>query len=117
MGKLGVIDVKREEEFAPVKNADLPDKLEVDSPSSARDMLLTEASKWLTAAGFELKPEAENKIEISFSLTYRGNELIGQNEPTEIFNNIKKSLEGKTTFSDPGYIDEKGNFHKCYMKK
>ena len=53
-GKLGVIEVRREEEFAPVKNADSPDKIEVDSPASAREMILAEATRWLESAGFEL---------------------------------------------------------------
>lgn len=35
-GKLGVLEVDRNFEFAPIKNADLPDQTAVDSPASAR---------------------------------------------------------------------------------
>jgi UDP-N-acetylglucosamine pyrophosphorylase len=71
IGKLGVIAVQREDEFAPVKNADLPDKVEVDSPASARNMLLDQASRWLKDLDFEIAPEAEAKIEISHSINLR----------------------------------------------
>ena len=46
-GKLGVMMVDRNTEFAPVKNADGPDEPLPDTPAFARKMILAEATKWL----------------------------------------------------------------------
>lgn len=43
-GRFGVLRVQREEEFAPVKNAE---GSEVDSPNTARDLIFKLHSKWL----------------------------------------------------------------------
>lgn len=47
-GKLGVLDVDRLEEFAPIKNADQPGQIVQDSPSSATKMILEQHSRWLS---------------------------------------------------------------------
>ena len=74
IGNFGVIEVAREDDFAPVKNADFPigQGIENDSPMSARNMLLAETTRWLLAAGFSLSEQAKNNIEISYLLSYRG---------------------------------------------
>ena len=63
--------MQREDEFAPVKNADLPDKIETDSPASAREMLFDQATRWLNEMGFTLSEEAHNKVEISHMINLR----------------------------------------------
>lgn len=39
-GKVGALKVDRHLEFAPVKNADVPDELAIDSPAMAKNLLL-----------------------------------------------------------------------------
>ena len=46
-GKLGVLTVDRNTEFAPVKNADGPNEPLPDTPAYARKMILEEANAWL----------------------------------------------------------------------
>jgi UDP-N-acetylglucosamine/UDP-N-acetylgalactosamine diphosphorylase len=96
IGQFGVIEVAREDDFAPVKNADFPKEkgIENDSPMSARNMLLCETTRWLLAAGFTLSEEAKNNVEISYLLSYRGENL----------DRIKEKVGGK--FEKPGYVDE-----------
>jgi len=49
-GKVGALKVSREEEFAPVKNADPQDgSLGVDTPRSARTLLLQQHNRWVQA--------------------------------------------------------------------
>lgn len=50
-GRLGVVMVDRDTEFAAVKNPNGPDasKVEVDSPAFARKMFLNESANWLMA--------------------------------------------------------------------
>jgi UDP-N-acetylglucosamine pyrophosphorylase len=43
-GKLGVLEVERETEFAPIKNADALDHIMTDSPASSRVLMLSESS-------------------------------------------------------------------------
>lgn len=54
-GKLGVLEVDRETEFAPVKNADGPSSEAPvpDSPACAKMMILAEGKKWLKAVEAE----------------------------------------------------------------
>lgn len=53
-GKLGILTVDRETEFAPVKNADANDgRVLPDTPAMARKMIFAEATKWLEACEFE----------------------------------------------------------------
>ena len=78
--------VDRQTEFAPVKDADGP-KLTTfgyeaqplpDTPAFARCMILAEATKWLEGAeknGLKIAPEAKGKIEVSFLLSYHGENL------------------------------------------
>ena len=77
-GKLGVMMVDRNTEFAPVKNADGPDEPLPDTPAFARKMILAEATKWLDEPeqdGLLINPEIKGSIEVSFLLSYEGENL------------------------------------------
>ncbi len=50
------MEAKREEEFAPLKNA-----TGADSPDTVRDLLVGEAARWLTAAGVSVPTDAAGK--------------------------------------------------------
>lgn len=50
--KFGLIEVKREEEFAPVKNA--PGAAD-DSPDTARELLTTMHQRWLEEKGVKFE--------------------------------------------------------------
>lgn len=64
------IEVKREEEFAPVKNANGAPS---DSPETARQLLLAEHRRWAEANGIKL--EGEGMFEISPETSYAGEGL------------------------------------------
>lgn len=92
MGKLGVFQVVRETEFAPVKNANGAEGEAIvnDSPAQSRQMILKEASEWLSKAGVKLGEDAQDNVEVSFLLSYEGEGL-----------DFLKDQE----FNKPGYID------------
>ena len=69
-GSLGILEVRRETEFAPIKNAEGS-----DSPLTSAELLLEEASEWLIKAGVNLSDAALNKVEISPLLSYSGENL------------------------------------------
>ena len=79
-GRFGVFRVPREEEFAPVKNAE-----GVDSPQSARDLIYAQSIRWLLKAG-AIVSEDQKVLEIDTMLSYQGegleqfeNQTISQN--------------------------------------
>jgi len=68
-GKLGVLKVKREEEFGPVKNAD-----GVDSPQSARELIYGQSLRWLQKAFPDLHFQ-NTQVEVDTLLSYEGEGL------------------------------------------
>ena len=69
-GRFGVMRVAREDEFAPVKNAD-----GLDSPQTARDLIYEQARRWLRSAGAAVTEGTP--LEIDTLLTYEGEGLSG----------------------------------------
>jgi UDP-N-acetylglucosamine/UDP-N-acetylgalactosamine diphosphorylase len=70
--RMAVLDVVREEEFAPVKNAPGSPS---DSPDTARAYLSTLAKKWVTDSGGILKGDVESMCEVSPLTSYGGEGL------------------------------------------
>ena len=71
--RMAILEVLRDEEFAPVKNA--PGE-ETDSPESARLMISALAKKYVVAAGYTLVGDTNSDVcEISPMTTYSGEEL------------------------------------------
>lgn len=70
-GRFGVMRVVREEEFAPVKNAE---GSEVDAPNTARDLIYKLNIKYLKAAGAAIEKD-NAQIEIDNLVTYEGEGL------------------------------------------
>ncbi len=66
-GRMAAMEVIREEEFAPVKNRD-----GVDSPASARALVLALHRKWSLAAGLTETELANKTVEISPLASYSG---------------------------------------------
>jgi hypothetical protein len=67
-----VLEVQRELEFAPIKNADAKEGIAVDSPASARALLLAESDYWLIKSGHTC---TNGRIFISPLLSYEGEGL------------------------------------------
>jgi UDP-N-acetylglucosamine/UDP-N-acetylgalactosamine diphosphorylase len=73
--RTGILQVKRNEEFAPVKNA--PGS-SLDSPDTARSLLKALHMSWLTKAGARFQDEAsaeDTRVEISPLVSYEGEGL------------------------------------------
>ncbi|KAH7618870.1 putative UDP-N-acetylglucosamine diphosphorylase 2 [Nannochloris sp. 'desiccata'] len=68
--KTALMEVKRTEEFAPVKNAPGSD---IDSPDTARAAILKLHRQWIEAAGGQV--EGEDGVEISPIVSYAGEGL------------------------------------------
>ena len=94
--KLGVLEVQRETEFAPIKNADSEAQIVVDSPTTSRTLMLQEHTNWLLKAGVKLGPDAFNKVEVSSLYSYEGEGID--------LNKVGKEI------TRPGYINEIGSF-------
>lgn len=94
-GRLGVMIVDREQEFAPVKDADSPSgQILKDTPSAARAMYLTQSTNWLkSVAGLKIAAGAE--IEVSPLLSYAGENL----------NWLKHVHKGRGLQGPGGYLD------------
>ena len=72
--KFAVFEVVREEEFAPVKNAEGSNS---DSPNTARGLLSALHAKWIRAAGGKIEGEVgeNNNVEIPGAISYEGEGL------------------------------------------
>lgn len=73
--KIGLFETIREDEFAPLKNANGD-----DSPQSARDYLKKLHRKWVEAAGVTL--EGEGDVEIHPKTSYNGEGIAEKVEET-----------------------------------
>ena len=67
-----LVEVKREEEFAPVKNAFGAER---DSPDTARRALMALRRRWAQAAGVPVTGAGDEGIEISPLVSYGGEGL------------------------------------------
>jgi UDP-N-acetylglucosamine/UDP-N-acetylgalactosamine diphosphorylase len=110
-GKLGVLMVDRQTEFAPVKEANGPEKTSYgydadplpDTPEYAKRMILAEAKNWLSIAekdGLKIDPETKGKIEVSFYLSYAGENL----------NWLKMLCKRKPISGGDGYLNHEGEY-------
>jgi UDP-N-acetylglucosamine/UDP-N-acetylgalactosamine diphosphorylase len=70
--KMAVLDVLREQEFAPVKNA--PGS-PTDSPDTARMLISSQAKQWVQEAGGTLTGDVESTCEVSPLTSYSGEGL------------------------------------------
>ena len=70
LGKFGVLKVPREDEFAPVKNAD-----GVDSPQTASELIYKQSVAWLKAAGADINDESLPHLEVDTLVSYDGEGL------------------------------------------
>jgi UDP-N-acetylglucosamine/UDP-N-acetylgalactosamine diphosphorylase len=66
--KFGLIEVKREEEFAPVKNAPGTSQ---DSPDTARSLISNLHQSWLEAKGVKFDKKAGSEKDLLFELDIR----------------------------------------------
>lgn len=102
-GELGVLLVDRATEFAPIKNSNGLDSNNPapDTPDSAKKYLMEETTEWLSHVdGLTINGQAKNKVELSYLLSYRGENL----------EKLKDIFEGGV-IDKPCYIDEKLKVH------
>ncbi|OLQ08990.1 UDP-N-acetylhexosamine pyrophosphorylase [Symbiodinium microadriaticum] len=70
--KMAILETKRQEEFAPVKNAPGTPS---DSPDSARAMVSALCRSWIEQAGGKLEGSKDEVVEVSPLLSYAGEGL------------------------------------------
>ena len=110
-GKLAVLTVDRDSEFAPVKDKDGPTTTSYgypaaplpDTPAFARQMMLKEATGWLSlaeASGLKIAPATRGTIEVSPLLSYEGENLVWLKNMHK-----KRPLDGIR-----GYLDHEGDY-------
>ena len=102
-GKLGVLMVDRDTEFAAVKNADGSDanKPLPDTPAFAKMMYLRESQAWLQQVqGLKIGGSAVGKVEVSPLLSYAG----------ENMNWLKHIFKKSSIGGEGGYLDHAGNY-------
>eukprot|EP00164_Ancoracysta_twista_P003895 GFYU01005221.1.p1 GENE.GFYU01005221.1~~GFYU01005221.1.p1 ORF type:complete len:483 (+),score=203.19 GFYU01005221.1:42-1490(+) len=66
---VGLLEIVREDEFAPVKNAP---GTKVDSPDSARELINLQSRRWLKASGAVVS--GDGLVEVSPLVSYAGND-------------------------------------------
>ncbi|XP_030290492.1 UDP-N-acetylhexosamine pyrophosphorylase-like protein 1 [Sparus aurata] len=101
-----VFEVLREDEFSPLKNAD---GAATDSPTTARNALLAQHSRWATAAGATLLDEHGNLLPPTASVS-AGDNQAARCEISPLVSyfgeGLEKLLRGRTLPS-PFILDEK----------
>ena len=80
-----VVETKREEEFAPIKNASGQ-----DSPKTSHALQLERANRWLSLRGVQVSEEA--RVEISALTAVRAGDLVPSTLPSSIGANQKVIL-------------------------
>ena len=75
-GKSAILEVNREEEFSPVKNA--PGSGSTDSPDTARSIIMALHRRWAEAVGatFNTADASDVPFEISPLVSYAGEDLV-----------------------------------------
>ena len=58
-----VYETDRIDEFAPIKNADVPGKIEVDSPASSKQIQTERAARWLEKHKVEVPRKADGTVD------------------------------------------------------
>ncbi|KAL7716337.1 UDP-N-acetylglucosamine diphosphorylase [Entamoeba marina] len=70
--KMGALEVLRDEEFSPLKNAD---NAKVDCPTTCRAMIYNQSKKWLEDVGAIIDESDSKHCEISYLISYDGEGL------------------------------------------
>ncbi|KAI0160591.1 nucleotide-diphospho-sugar transferase [Xylariaceae sp. FL1272] len=73
LSKFACFEVKREDEFSPLKNADAPGA--EDCPTTSRKHIKDQGKRWAEAAGATVKNGDEEGLEVSPSTSYSGEGL------------------------------------------
>lgn len=94
MDKFASLEVRREEEFSPLKNARGACE---DDPDTSRDDIMRQGARWLKAAGVK----AGETAEVSPLLSYVSS-LLPSIEPSVPFHNSSKTLARLTTHMQQG---------------
>ena len=92
-----MLEVERQTEFAPIKNASKPDEIAVDSPDSARGMLMAESRMWLEKAGVQVGDKARGMVIVSPLLSFEGDNIFADTLPKLI--------------NSEGIVNEMGEFN------
>lgn len=79
-----ILEMSREEQFAPVKN-----QTGVDSVESSRELIMERGAAWLEAAGFEIPRTAEGKLDCRIEVSPRR------------YVTVEDVVEAKATLSAP----------------
>ncbi|NBC10430.1 MAG: UDPGP type 1 family protein [Planctomycetes bacterium] len=63
-----IYETDRVDEFAPIKNADVPGKIEVDSPASSKRLQTDRAARWLEANGVKIPRDAQGHADATLEI-------------------------------------------------
>ncbi|OQS06434.1 UDP-N-acetylhexosamine pyrophosphorylase [Thraustotheca clavata] len=112
--RMQILAATRDEEFAPVKNAP---GAAVDSPNTAREMILNQSKKWVLAAGGSFKNEGLCEVDPIVSYAGEGLEHLKEISPltlplfiTESTRNRRSSSMSKLPVAARG-LETRESFH------